>query len=415
MSRVTSVHLEPNPVWVRWWTQSSKIGVVTEPDFDKWLQHLPTRARGLVAKAPTFGMGDRRTATMKCFVKKEKRIMRVGPTPTKPNAAPRLIQGRSVDVKVATGPFTWAYGKKLAKVYNTDGLFLYAGTRSAEEIGHFYDRIPEEVGGGTWFALDCKRWDRSVGPTPLKMLFKEYKKCGAPIDCLHALKGRDKIRVGVTAGGIMFKRAGQVASGDGDTSGGNSRIHLVLLQACAAVKAAVVHGDDSMVYTNDVDAVLAQYVSGGFTPVLAPDVDFCSSLLWPTRDGSVLGPKIGRVLGKTFYCIHKFEGGYLPWLRGVCLSLERSCSFVPILRRLIPKLLKLCGEGKVWRESKHEYKSLANASHELCRDTWSFMEARYGLGESDTLAMEAEIDRIHIGTCLTGPQWLKLVHRDAVG
>jgi len=415
MSRVTSVDLKQNPVWATWWAQSKSIGVVTEPEFDKWLEHLPTRARGLVARAPCFGMSDRRDKRMKCFVKKEKRVMRVGPVTTKPNAAPRLIQGRSVDVKVATGPFTWAFGKRLATVYDTDGFYMYAGTRSAEEIGRFYDRIERMGMEGHWVAMDCKRWDRSVGPSPLKCLFDEYKRCGAPADCLKALEGRDRTRHGVTAGGIQFKRVGQVSSGDGDTSGGNSRIHLVMLQACTAIKAAVVHGDDSLIFTNDVDSVLSHYRLGGFDPVLAPDIDFCSSLLWPTTSGSVLGPKIGRVLGKTFYCIHKFEGDYKPWLRGVCLSLARSCSFVPILRKLIPILLARCGEGKVWRESSHEYKSRAISSHEVCESTWNFMYARYGLGESDTLAMERELESVHIGTSLTGPQWLQLVHRDTIG
>jgi hypothetical protein len=350
---------------------------------------------------------------MKAFVKREKRISRIGAVPTKESFAPRLIQGRSVSVKVATGPFTWAYGKALMRTYGLDGDFMYAGGRSAEEIGSFKDRISWQYRETAceWFAIDCKRWDRSVGPTPLRLLNQEYAFLGAPRECLLAFADRGDVRTGVTQGGIKYKRTGQVSSGDGDTSGGNSRIHLVLLEQLA--KAAIVSGDDALVFTDDINGILNLYRQGDFTPIVnTKEVDFCSSLFYPTTDGSVMGPKIGRVIGKTFHSMHKSSNGdYMPWLRGVCLSMKHTCSYVPILRVLIPRLLEISGEGKVWRDHGHQYKSMAVQSHDVCDETWEFMYERYGLGESDVLAIESKLRTVELGR-ISYPVLLDIVKRD---
>jgi len=412
MSRVTSRHTDPNPVWCSWWHQARRMPKVILPDYVQWLQHLPTRAKGQVMNsnicAPTH-----KDLVMKAFVKREKRISKVGTVRTKKSFAPRLIQGRSVSVKVATGPFTWAYGKALMRVYGLDGYFMYAGGRSAEEIGAFKDRISWQFRETAceWFAVDCKRWDRSVGPTPLRLLSREYASVGAPRECLLALADRGGVRRGVTQGGIKFKRVGQVSSGDGDTSGGNSRLHLILLEQCCC--AAIVSGDDALVFTDNIENVLDHYRQGDFTPIVnTKEVDFCSSLFYPTPEGSVMGPKIGRVLGKTFHSMHRSSNGdYMPWLRGVCLSMKHTCTYVPILRVLVPRLLELSGEGKVLRDHGHQYKSMAVQSHDVCEETWEFMYERYGLGESDVLAIETKLRTVELGR-ISYPALLDIVRRD---
>jgi len=399
MSRVTSVDNSENLVWPQWWSSAKVMGKVTMPEMQDWIQHLPSRARGLLVNANIYNP-VKKDLVIKAFIKREKRVAKVGAKIIKPTFAPRLIQGRSVPIKVATGPFTWAYGKKLMQLYDLGGKYLYAGGRSAEEIGVFFDLIPEriQVEGARWWAVDCKRWDRSVGPTQLEMLWKEFKACGAPQNCLNALSNRSGVSKGVTRSGIKYHRVGQVSSGDGDTSSGNSRIHLVLHESCDFVLASIVHGDDALIYAVNIDGVLDHYVAGGFTPVLADCVDFCSSFLYPTRDGSVLGPKIGRVLGKTFYSMYKSSNGnYMPWLRGVCLSLRASCSFVPILRVLVPRLLVLAGEGDVYEEHGHQYKSFANSMHDVCEGTWEFLYSRYGLSESDIRSLEDKISQCELG------------------
>jgi hypothetical protein len=415
-SRVTCQINKENVNWEKWWPKVRKVPEVVEPDVELWLKHLPTRARGQLESAPTLMAPDRRAKLMKAFIKRELGVVAVRGVATKSDPVPRIIQGRSVEVKLATGPFTWAYGKMLKEVYSPyiDGNnILYAGGRSGEEVGEFYERISTNLGAvGEWMAFDCKRFDRTVGPTPMRKLWEEYEECGASDLTLRALAGRDQTRRGYTSHGIKFHRQAQVSSGDGDTTAGNSRIHMVLLEACPYVEAAIVMGDDSLVYALDPDSVLAAYRAGGFEPKLSKDIDFCSALFWPTDSGLVLGPKIGRVLGKTFHSMEK-RHDYMPWLRGVCLSLRLKVSFVPILRVLVERLLILAGDGKVYRAGDHNYKFTCDGSHNVCDATWGFMQDRYGLGEHEVKAMEAELATFEIGDRLIGDRWVNLVERDA--
>jgi hypothetical protein len=414
-SRVVCQDPSESMLWPLWWPKARKMPVVAEPDLEVWLRHLPTRARGKIQTAPTIAAPNKRDQLMQAFVKRELAVSKIATTPTKVDPVPRIIQGRSVAIKVATGRFTWAYGKALRTVYPTDSLYVYGGGCSSEDIGQAFDRIAVsgEAGAGKWYAFDCKRFDRTVGPAPMACLYDEYKACGAPRDCLAALAGRDGERVGSTRNGILFSRIAQVSSGDGDTTCGNSRIHLVLLEACPVVGAAIVMGDDAVVWTDNPGAVCDAYRAGGLEPKVSPDLDFCSALFWPTEEGSVLGPKIGRLLGKTFHAMNKMDGGYQPWLRGVCLGLLTSCSHVPILRVLVPHMLGLAGQGPVHRPDDYRYKLRSEQMHVACPTTWEFTQLRYGLSESDVISMEQEVSQLSLGQALTGERWIDLVRRDA--
>ena len=415
-SRVTSVYTPVNNNWVQSWSKARCMPMVCVPDFAKWVGHLPTLARSQVRAMSSISVVDRKSLQIKAFVKVEKHIAMIGTQIVKPDRVPRLIQGRSLAVKVSTGPFTHAFGKQMMMMYGPDSNFVYTSGLSAEQIGYLFEIIPKRVcHEACWHAIDCKRFDRSVGPSPLHQLYLEYEKCGAPKDCLLSFKNRHEQQSGCTRNGIRYTRHAQVNSGDGDTSAGNSRIHLVLLEACPHVYGCLVHGDDAVILTDDIEAVMSWYVLHDLVPVLAPGIDFCSSLFWPTADGIVLGPKLGRVLAKGFQSMRSFHD-YEPWLRGVLLSTRNSGSFVPILRVLIEKLLLLVGKGRVFREHNYVYKSCVNSPHECSDDSFVFFENRYGIGKSDVLAMERDImENFQIGDVLTGDVYLKIVERDILG
>lgn len=413
-SRVTCQESSESSFWPIWWPKASKMPLVVEEDTEVWMHHLPNRARGLINAAPTVAAVEASDRPMQAFVKRELAVESVQGQPLKLDPVPRIIQGRSLPIKVATGPWTWRFGKALRTTYPASGSFVYGGGCSSEELGEVIDRVTCQLtdDGGAWVAFDCKRFDRTVGPTPMRMLYREYVQCGAPTDCLAALAGRDGVRRGSTRNGIRYSRHAQVSSGDGDTTAGNSRIHLVLLEACPSVQAAIVMGDDAVVWTSDASEVATAYRQGGFEPKVSADLDFCSSLFWPSDQGTTLGPKIGRLIGKTFHSMNKIEGSYLRWLRGVCLGLDLSCSHVPILRVLIPHMLSLCGDGPVLRSDDFEYKTRSTERRCTTESTWDYMFERYSLSESDVLDMEAEILRVDIGSVLVGQHWVDLVQRD---
>lgn len=413
-SRVTCQEASESEFWPLWWPKASKMPLVVEEDTEVWMHHLPNRARGLISAAPTIAAVGEADRPMQAFVKRELAVVSVDGQPLKQDSVPRIIQGRTLPVKVSTGPWTWRFGKALRETYPVTGNYVYGGGCSSEELGSVIDRVTCQLkdDGGAWVAFDCKRFDRTVGPTPMRMLHKEYGRCGAPADCLSALAGRDGVRRGRTRNGISYSRVAQVSSGDGDTTAGNSRIHLVLLEACPSVRAAIVMGDDAVVWTSDASEVAAAYRQGGFEPKVSADLDFCSSLFWPSDQGTTLGPKIGRLISKTFHCANKMQGSYLCWLRGVCLGLTTSCSHVPILRVLIPHLLSLCGNGPVLRSDDFQYKTRSTQKRRVTESTWDYMFDRYKLSESDVISMEEEIKQICLGSVLVGQHWVDLVRRD---
>jgi len=426
LSRVATVSTGTNAQWAKSWSISRSMPNVVCPDQSKWESKLPSLSKGLVQRHPSNYVIDRKALVIKAFVKVEKHVAIVGTHIVKPNRVPRLIQGRSLAVKVATGPFTHSYGKTMMSCYGVDSDYVYTSGMSSEDIGLLFTTIPQRVVRESnafsnnlkepcWHAIDCKRFDRSVGPSPLLLLYQEYKRCGAPKDCLLAYKNRHKRQFGATRNGIRYARTAQVNSGDGDTSAGNSRMHLVMLEACPHVYGCLVHGDDAVILTNDIESVMAWYVLHDFVPVLAPDIDFCSSLFWPTADGIVLGPKVGRVLAKSFQSMRKFHE-YEPWIRGVMLSTRFSWSFIPILRAINERFLHLLGDGKVQRDCDHVYKSRAVGEHECCTDTFAFFEERYSLSENEVLALEESIrNSLNIGDVLKDPAYLQIVKRDVLG
>jgi len=64
-----------------------------------------------------------------------------------------------------------------------------------------------------------------------------------------------------------------------------------------------------------------------------PNGEFCSSLWWPTPEGTVLGPKIGRQLYKHAWT-YKPESVREAWFDAVVAGNSLSWSFVPVLRTL---------------------------------------------------------------------------------
>jgi hypothetical protein len=407
-SRVTAQANKRIEEWRSWWASVPPMPHVVEADYAEWLKHLPSKGRGVLnnvfVDAPL-----KYYRTAKAFIKREKAAQMVDSYEPK---APRLIQGRSNEHKVAMGPFTWVYGKVMSELWNPqDSMFVYASGHSAEEIGAFIDAHPAQD-GYEWIAVDCRRWDSTLGPVPMELLFEEYRSCGAPPHVLQALCDRTGFRFGVTHAGIRYRRRAQVSSGDGDTSCGNSRCHLVLLQSNPAIKAAIVAGDDAVILTNSKDLVMQRYVAGGFKPKLAPEFDFCSSLFWPTADGTVLAPKIGRVLAKTFMNTRDLPlDKQMQWLRGVALGLHNSTFHIPILRVVVARFIQLTTGHKAWFPREHEYKIMAQKPHESCTETLDFVAERYDLSYHEIELMEQEAKTLQIGQVL-GDSWRELVSRD---
>jgi len=421
--RVTVDEIKDNPLWKTWFKNARRVGPITVPTLQVWMERLTPKQFAEMQRI--IGSTEPVDKVIDAFVKRELAAYEIEGCMVKEVLKPRLIQGRRPPIRLATGPSTYAYGKKLSEVYHwTTSNLVYAAGMTGETLGAWYNRTTHTLCRTTqgvvpyWVSIDCSRWDSTVGSGPLSGLHEDYKKSGMDDDALYALRDRDKKRRGKTASGIRYSSTAKVASGDGDTSCGNSRIHLVMLENCPNVKAAVVMGDDGLILTDDAGAVMRQYRAGGMIPVLSPDIDFCSQLLWPVRGGGhVLGPKIGRVLAKTFQCrLQLNEAQHVAWLRSVCLGIHPSCSFVPLLRALVPRLLALVGEnGPLYDTGEWAEKLRAMEFHELSVETWEFFEDRYHIGRSVIQDLENEIRNMPLGAVLTRSEYVRMVSRDLLG
>jgi len=169
--------------------------------------------------------------------------------------------------------------------------------------------------------------------------------------------------------------------------------------------AAAVNGDDNIVVTTPdwlvsvggEEGVRAHYERAGFDVTLSvnpfPYGDFCSQLFWPVLDESVyvLGPKIGRTLGKTFF---DFRARPLArHAKTVATGLIETCSYVPILRAVVERTLQLTKGKKLLKQdwNVHE-KQRASRRHECDpARAASMMWFRYGLCWADVLELEKKI------------------------
>lgn len=272
---------------------------------------------------------------------------------------PRLIQGRSDAVKLIQGPFFWRVGKWLAAAWNGTGDLYYPGGSSCEKLGAWAFDCEQE--GLIPLPFDMEAYDSCVGPGPTRFWSGIMKRLDAPKNLQNFLKSRQSEQRGVTKSKVRYTRMGQVSSGDGDTTVGNTAIHgigwRVVLKRLGVRARIMINGDDSVVAVmpSDVAKIMArapqEWRRLGFN--LTSDgvhnwntVSFCSGQFWHAGRGRVFGPTPARVISKTFWTIHKFKRTKeIRFLRGVVGGLQASASHVPLLSVLLDRLDYLLGPG----------------------------------------------------------------------
>jgi len=420
---------------------------------EMWLSKYPEHSRAEMRRAREHikecGL-VRKDALVEAFIKREWKPVHIDKIldVTKTMGDPRVIQGRSVNFKVAMGPWMWSFGKQLSSAWHpkSDTVISVASSVSAEEVGAwFYDAL-QTVQDPVIIDSDVPRWDAQVCPAAKSFLCSAYGMLGAPS---NVLKIRGTMHLGGRfRKGTRYTTTGQVQSGDGDTSAGNCMIHggvdlaFLINYICTQEEAkassadsqlsvdeqinvlktklrtqrnmrTIVLGDDGVkvfskeMWEHSADDYAKWWEDHGFIgtaisvkPTYA--AEFCSARFWPIDIGSVetycLGPKIGRVLAKTFYVKSEIpERDHVTWLRAVCKSIQYDVSFVPILRAVVARLLELTADAddkplSTWASEKSRFEQIhAATGHEVCDRTWDMMETLYGVTQESVLAVEASI------------------------
>lgn len=148
------------------------------------------------------------------------------------------------------------------------------------------------------------------------------------------------------------------------------------------------------------------------------EVDFLSMLWYPAlRNGEQVtkpGPKLGRILAKTFWHIGNL--GALKCrahLRGVVECLWLCASHIPILNDLLRALLADTAGVTPWGNDPSDiYKIRGTVAYEEAPDAVEFMCRRYELNLFSLRALRAEASKATADTVFSGAMWHLIVKRD---
>ncbi len=118
--------------------------------------------------------------------------------------------------------------------------------------------------------------------------------------------------------------------------------------------------------------------------------DFCACIVYPTEDGPVAGPVIGRALARS--------GWHLDWandgnqtLRSMCIGRLQDCHHVPFLADYYRRVLELAG-GPTGGRPKPGFH--AARRHQPSDEVWDVITPRYGLTYADLVVFRQLLDRV---------------------
>jgi len=390
---------------------------VQATNFEQWLQRegYSTAVRDqLRAARESLGTHalDARDMVSKLFPKVEKFVKQEVPGVLM-EYAPRAIQGMTDRLQVTVGPWFHAASKRMGSIFSGHEPILYGPGKTAEDIGswfaHWHSQFPYIL------EIDAVKLDLHLKEAALDTQVEIYRGLGCPPKVLSA-KIMENLQVrGVSVKGVNFCVRAVKRSGDSDTTFGNTcscaccwiaaleSIGLVLGQDFALA----VMGDDVVVLVRvlpNTQALLDFVRSMGIESEMSlhthvANCTFLSALFYPSQDGIVLAPMIGRVLARLGWATHS-QGmerwGANKWGRymySVARGLQKTVAHVPVMSVYIDHLLKLGIENEE-RTKAFEHKVMASQAHALDAAVYEFIEQRYGLGPLAIDQMEEEIRSI---------------------
>jgi len=431
------------------------MGRIKLPKFACWMVRFPPNRREELKRAKIeLNNLDQPNSSTKAFVKREK-LLKTNPEarehiiPTVQLFAPRLIQGFHPRFQVVTGPVTYAMTKYCAYIWNhaaTYGVdmehsdkrrrtnYVYTSGMNAEQLGQSFEfhcvRL-NNYGPIAFEEEDQSRFDAHCGKEAVRLILKPYEILRAKRKHLKALSALQHTK-GVTAHGIVYEVEATVKSGAGNTSQGDTAI-VVNGKEMARVGAKIPCeeivtwncGDDALTvllrhhlkrYTNECREVWADlgFEAKVHSYTSAYDAEFCSGRFYPTNHGVVFGPKIGRILAKTFHSMNEYQNHVgKRWVRTVALGLHRDTHFVPILRVFIRKHLELT-IGLKTIKIREEEKIHAMAYHEATPETFALLEHVYGYSATTIIQTEEWLDKaiISIPCTLSHPVLDDIIEQD---
>jgi hypothetical protein len=430
--------------WVNRWYDSLfpglRAGPVRAASFEAWSSRFPTSQRCVLARARErlrTGFVPR-TGKRGMFVKIEP-LMKSTQHGVD-DFTPRMIQSSTAEHSVRTGPFAYAFSKRLVDMWDGENFpICYAATRNGERLGHLMHHAAIEAGEACADEGDYARYDTTIHERLLNLEAHVYQLAGATRDAATAF-AEDVYTEGEDKWGNKYCVRGTRSSGRQNTSCGNSvlqglvKTFNIAVTHCELVEADVmdvdpidildshrvkvfVMGDDGLeIGTSFLDKVPQTELNALLGLVLerqthrGPDAmmkcSFLSCRLWPVEGGDwVLAPKIGRVLAKFGYYVNpppNIDEARL--VRADILSRWKDCCFVPFLSELMSRCLALTGSAKPFYTPDMKRSRLHNPSvafeHKPSAETYRMLGIVYGLTRSHEAVYASLLSRAHALPCV---------------
>jgi len=324
--------------------------------------------------------------------------------------APRTIQGMSDKLQVAIGPYFHAASKMHTKVFNRTTPILYAPGATAEEIGYWFQMWQ------TAFPLilegDATRMDAHLKRPAFESMMKFHRHLKMPT------RIGDILREKVATVGVMrrtrtrYQIDGTRKSGDSETTNENTDFTLASYMYCLEQQGAkgpgtdyalAGAGDDVIVLIHpsvpiDLRLLEQHMLNLGMVVEVSlhrqvADATFLSALFYPSQEGTVLSPMIGRLLARLGWSATP-QRDYDAYMWAVATGLSNATTHIPILRALIYKMKELGREGDVTLKADDVWKTKTEIAHGLSLDIYAFLEQRYGIGCDIIDQIEDEITQI---------------------
>jgi len=305
--------------------------------------------------------------------------------------APRFISGAEAQFICLVGPWMMACQDRFKKCWNMKHFITFGSGKTNEEIGNECEKHLEK----SVFEDDIGVFDSSVRVPLLQLEHKLFVSWGAPRAVDMLIKQNINTR-GRTKWGYRYKVPGTRKSGDPYTSLGNSLLNGLMhyfiyryhtkcspMQAMHALK-MFVNGDDNLGFSGVKIPWVPYMLKLGFTSeaVYRKSVfqaEYCSSRLYPTNHGLVLGPMPGKVLAKFGYYVQPPK--HVPikqLLRGSALGLYKQCYFIPPIKIFLDKVLKYTAGQKAYFLKQGDWQMRTKAFHEPVVETYHVLSEVYG-------------------------------------
>lgn len=332
-----------------------------------------------------------------------------------PNKDPRNITSPCPEIHVLYGPWYYAASKHLMRHWEIHHEICYASGLHAEDIGHWWAFHSQRFQTFRMYKGDASRADGNQTAPLMEARYQIYHAMGLvrPVQSRYRAVSKNGIRVSV---------AGTQASGNSDTSFGNTLTHALVPyyivrkqnRRCSIISM----GDDVFIIVEGPEEVdFSQYAQFAMKvemiEVTDPyDIEFCSGLLWPVADfpaakscehgchvRHVWGPKPGRILPKLGWTTtyEKVANNVNRHLRGWYLGIHKSVSMVPFVTDVVERIGALVPhvQGAEPLVDEHKFKVRYKHSPDI-PEMVALIDHRYGLDYAACVTfLRQELQRVN--------------------